>query len=321
MLATVSSGVGAYRIRRSHLRIDGDSIRVGIDTGGKSRVGMNWRRLDAPVAQRLRWMLQTTYAMFEQGYRTAGVDYAFLSGHQWDGTTLVPAAEGELALVDPRYRLLLTLGAERRSEQMLACERGHLVEVAGDGRIALDDRTRGVKRAALQLLSPFQERAVGFALEFGYLADIERAYGVALAAWMADPERMPEPNYALFPKGQLAQGRAVAALDRPAPANDRTLSDWNNQVESALGIAHAPGRALRGWRRALSDVYRPWTRDETVLDRLMDHAKVKSPERGSTRHFVYLDPKDLVVLSQMADLVEYARTTFAQTGVARSPDV
>jgi hypothetical protein len=168
----------------------------------------------------------------------------------------------------------------------------------------LDKRTRGRKTAASQLFSPFQHRALGFATTFGCLANVEHAYQLARAASKVPPGDEARIDYALFSSGQLVKGRAAAKLGVPRSANDETpsgkrcvspsennrkLPDWNNQLETALGITHEPGRALRGW--------------------LMDHAKGKDAERGSTRELVYLDAKGLIVLGHMTDIVEYARTS------------
>ncbi len=70
----------------------------------------------------------------------------------------------------------------------------------------------------------------------------------------------------------------------------------------------------------MTDLNRTWTRDRIVLDRLTDHAKGRNAERGSTRELVCLDPRYLLVPDPMKASVEYARTTFAHTGVSRQPD-
>jgi hypothetical protein len=62
---------------------------------------------------------------------------------------LAPALSGQLADIDPRYRLMHILGVERRPEQIRICRRRDIIDVANDGRIGLDERTRRFKTATL----------------------------------------------------------------------------------------------------------------------------------------------------------------------------
>jgi hypothetical protein len=322
LIAIVSSADAAYRVTRRLIRIVNGLVHIGIDTGGAGRVAINWRPLAADASAYLQNLLHTVYADFEARYLDNGADYAFLVGHQWDGTQLVAHPTARLPEVDPRYRLLLWLGVERRSEQMLMCWRHHLIVIDDEGRLGLDERTLGTKVAALQMLAPSQERAIGFELRFGYLADLERAYRETLQEVRkrrdAGVRVTTPPTYPLFPEGRLARGRAKPAA-KLKPANKRTLADWNEQLERALGVDHEEGRALRGWRRGFADVYDRWTNDSRLLDRLWDHTKPITADGGSTRSRVYLNSSDLRTLEAMAELVEYARTEFPKTGVPRRP--
>jgi hypothetical protein len=325
LIAAVSSDDGAYRVSREDIRIENGLVYVGIDTGGQARKAINWRPLSADASAAFRELVDTAYSEFEAQFVETRTNYFFLEGHVWTGQQLRVSATGRLPKIDPRYRLLLYLGVERRSEQMLDCRRGHLVVVNDEGNLGLDARTQGTKRADLQMLTPSQERRLGFALRFGYLADLERAHRAQLAAVAkrrAEGDRMPMPvpDYPLFPAGRLAGGRAKAS-DALQPANDRTLDDWNRQVEQALGIDHEEGRALRGWRRAFADLYEDWTDDIDIKNRLMDHARALPAERGSTRERVYLNPASLRTLKKMAALVEYARVQFPRTGRPPVPTV
>lgn len=323
LLASVCSSEGAYRIKRSHLRIKDGLIEVGIDVGGTKRVAMNWRPLGADVSAAVMERLGTVYAEFEAKYFGSGVDYHFLVGHVWDGAHLIRHDGGRLPFVDPRYRLMQWLGVERRAEQMLDCWRRHVVVIDEEGHLGLDERTNGTKTAALQMLTASQERALGFELRFGYLADAERDYRAALvAASKRRAQGLPPlapPDYPLFPSHRLANGRAKITPESK-PANDRTLSDWNRGLEKALGLIHEPGLALRGWRRGFADLYDRWTHDASLLDRVMDHTKPVKTERGSTRSRVYLNAADLRILQAMAAIMEYARVDYPRTGVPRRPD-
>lgn len=323
LIATVSSVAASYRVTRRLIRISDGLVQIGIDTGGAGRVAINWRPLTADASAHFRSLLHSVYADLEARYVDCGADYAFLEGHEWDGTRLVSHPTARLPEVDARYRLLLWLGVERRSEQMLLCWRHHLIVIDDEGRLGLDERTQGTKIAALQMLAPSQERAIGFELRFGYLADLERAYRERLrevkerrAAGLSVPAT--PPTYPLFPEGRLARGRAKPDAELK-PANTRTLADWNDQVERALGVDHEEGRALRGWRRGLADVYDRWTNDSRLLDRLWDHTPPIKADGGSTRSRVYVNASDLRTLEAMVELVEYARTAYPRTGVPRRP--
>jgi hypothetical protein len=341
LIATVSNPDAAYRVTRRLIRQENGVVQIGIDVGGAGRTAINWRPLSADASAYFLNLLATTYAEFEAQYVEGDTDYAFLSGHTWDGVRLVAHPTAELPDVDPRYRLLLSLGFERRSEQMLICCRHHLVVVDDAGRLGLDERTLGTKVAALQMLSPSQERRLGFELRFGYLADLERVYRETLQAMRKGRAAgvrgvSAPPTYPLFPEERLARGRAKPASDRThtkraangtagtpveelKPANTRTLADWNRQLERALGVEHEEGRALRGWRRGFADVYDGWTYDAKLLDRLWDHTPPMKADGGSTRSRVYVSAANLRLLEAMAELVEYGRAEYPRTGRPRRP--
>jgi integrase len=137
--------------------------------------------------------------------------------------------------VDPRFGLLMALGAELRLGQVRRCRRS---DISSDHR-TLTVRSAGKKKGTVQELTPGQweawERAIG---EGGYLAECE--------AELAD--------YPLFPGGKLVQGTAVPAKHGVAAAIDRTaVRDWFKIVEQLAKVEHVKGRGPYGLRRVAVD--------------------------------------------------------------------
>jgi len=140
--------------------------------------------------------------------------------------------------VDPRFGLLMALGAELRLGQVVRCRRSDLDL---DHR-ALTVAGRGKKRGTVVLLTDGQMRAVRRALD-GYLARLERQAA----------------DYPLFPAGQMEGGRLGHPVADPRrhqeaqPVNRRTLTEWLHLAEETAEIPHVAGRGAYGLRRAAVD--------------------------------------------------------------------
>jgi integrase len=147
--------------------------------------------------------------------------------------------------VDPRFALLLALGAELRLGQVVRGRRVDLDLVAGTFTV----RRRGKKRGTVVKLTRGQLAAARAAIGAGgYLEPLETR---------ALPEGS-DRDYPLFPQGQLTGGRKGEphAVDRhrtAAPVNRRTLQQWFKEAEQLAGIAHVKGRGAYGLRRAAVD--------------------------------------------------------------------
>jgi len=139
---------------------------------------------------------------------------------------------------DPRFALLLTLGAELRLGQVVRCRRGDLHLEEG----TLTVRGRGKKRGVTVQLTAGQREAVQEALT-GYLRDLEAEC----------------PDYALFPAGQMPGGRKGAPRAVPdrhgqaKPVNRRWILAQFRQAEARAGVPHLEGRGAYGLRRAAVD--------------------------------------------------------------------
>lgn len=143
--------------------------------------------------------------------------------------------------VDPRFDLLMALGAELRLGQVRRARRSDLNIESWTFRV----RSNQHKRGTLQELTPGQVRAVQRALdaESGYLRDLERAL----------------PDYPLFPAGQMPggrSGRGVATVERhgeAAPIDRTAIREWFHAAERLAGVPEVKGRGPYGLRRAAVD--------------------------------------------------------------------
>jgi len=142
--------------------------------------------------------------------------------------------------VDPRFALVLALGAELRLGQVVRARRADLD--LGAGTFAV--RRRGKKRGTIVKLTAGQLAAARAAVgPAGYLMQLEAQGG----------------DYPLFPQGQLAGGRkgedpkAVERHRAASPLNRRTLIAWFKAAESLAKIPHVVGRGAYGLRRASVD--------------------------------------------------------------------
>jgi integrase len=141
-------------------------------------------------------------------------------------------------LIEPRYGLLIVLGAELRLGQVRKQRRSDLDLEAGTFTV----RGRGKKRGAVVHLTPGQRAVVGACLTGGYLRDLE-----ALAI-----------DYPLFPQGQLRGGRkgmgtARATQAQADPVTATAIRQWHGRNEEACHIEHLPGRGPYGIRRQAVD--------------------------------------------------------------------
>jgi integrase len=146
--------------------------------------------------------------------------------------------------VDPRFELVMALGAELRLGQVLRVRRSDVsLEHA-----TLTIRGRGKKRGVVVELTDGQMRVVRHHLTEGYLRDLERA----------------EIDYPLFPAGQMKggrSGRALAEIGRHSaaqPINRSVLDGWFRDAEALARvedkpITHVPGRGAYGLRRVAVD--------------------------------------------------------------------
>ncbi len=139
--------------------------------------------------------------------------------------------------VDPRFALLLALGAELRLGQVSRARRSNLDREKGLFRTP----GRGDKRGAVIELTAGQRRAVEDALA-GYLAPLE--------AEMAD--------YPLFPQGMLV-AKDSALVATPArhgsadPVVRSAINQWFREAERLADVPHIKGRSAYGLRRASVD--------------------------------------------------------------------
>ena len=142
--------------------------------------------------------------------------------------------------VDPRFALLLALGAELRLGQVVRARRSDLDLVAETFKVG----RRGKKRGTVVHLT------------LGQVAAVKRALGPG--GYLHLFEKRGEPDYPLFPQGQLAGGRngEPRVADRhlvAGPMNRRTLQDWFRQAEELAGVPHVRGRGAYGLRRVAVD--------------------------------------------------------------------
>ena len=140
--------------------------------------------------------------------------------------------------IDPRFGLLMALGAELRLGQVVRCRRSDLDLTHG----ALTVAGRGRKRGTVVLLTAGQRRAVDRALG-GYLQALERTC----------------PDYPLFPSGQMTGGRSGQPVAHPerhanaSPVHRRTIVAWFHLAEEQAEVPHIAGRGAYGLRRAAVD--------------------------------------------------------------------
>jgi len=139
--------------------------------------------------------------------------------------------------VDPRFGLLMYLGAELRLGQVRRARRSDLDHAAG----RFTSPGTGKKRGEVVYLTDGQRAAVERAMN-GYLREVEGRH----------------PDYPLFPAGQLKGGRSGEGVLRDShvearPVNTTTLRRWFQEAERLAGVPHVKGRGYYGLRRAAVD--------------------------------------------------------------------
>jgi len=136
--------------------------------------------------------------------------------------------------IDPRFGLLLALGAELRLGQVRRAWRSDLDIEAAKFVV----RGTGKKRGATVFLTEEQVAAVREAIGTGYLRVLEEL----------------GPDYRLFPRGKIrgsSKGDPVATMtmsDR-GPVGPTATLKWILKAEKLAGIQHVKGRATYGLRR------------------------------------------------------------------------
>jgi integrase len=141
--------------------------------------------------------------------------------------------------VDPRFHLLMVLGAEVRLGQVVRCRRSDLDLAKG----LLTVHGRRGKRGVLVELTAGQRQVAREAVTTGYLRELERI----------------APDYPLFPAGQMPGGRkgddahAVARHLEAEPVNRKTIHEWFHAAEVVAKVPSVAGRAAYGVKRAAVD--------------------------------------------------------------------
>ena len=141
--------------------------------------------------------------------------------------------------VDPRFEVLIALGAEQRLGQVVRAWRSALDLEKGLFRIP----SRGKKTGAVIELTNGQRAVITHALTAGYLRHLERL----------------QLDYPLFPGTQLAQSRTAGdplAVNRhlTAPTVTRMqLRRWFLDAEALARVPHLRGRGAYGLRRVAVD--------------------------------------------------------------------
>lgn len=190
---------------------------------------------------------------------------------------------GVFGKVDPRFELLMALGAELRLGQVV---RGRRSDLDLEHR-TFTVRGRKQKRGTVVKLTAGQMAAVERALhpESGYLRELEKN--------LAD--------YSLFPAGQMPGGRAhargfgsrsdskwrvpdhpVATVTRHGSAKplDRSVfDDWFREAERLADIPHIDGRGAYGLRRRSVDELKKLGVSREALQEAGGWADTQVPDR------------------------------------------
>lgn len=182
--------------------------------------------------------------------------------------------------IDPRLDLLLQLGAEYRSGQVVRAMRSDLDLTTNEFGV----RGRGKKQGTTVVLTAGQQAAVARALA-GYLAPLEQAFVAGTI-----------PDYPLFPAGRMRKGQTF--LDRHAtagPMHKRSIRALFHEAEKAAEITPVAGRAFYGLRRQLLDAaadenisdegmqeHGAWSNSRTPRDIYRDRVRKKARQEAAT---------------------------------------
>ena len=136
--------------------------------------------------------------------------------------------------VDPRFELLMALGAELRLGQVVRARRSMIDREKGLFR----SPGSGSKQGAIVELTAGQRAVFERAITTGYLGECERA--------LAD--------YQLFPMRTLIHGAADPKRHGTRrPVHRRTINQWFRDAEKLAGVAHQDGRGAYSLRRRAVD--------------------------------------------------------------------
>jgi len=160
-----------------------------------------------------------------------------------DITKLIEAAKQ----VDPRFYLMLQLGAELRLGQVRELRRSNVIEP----ELAIEIPSSGQKRGVKIYLTEEQATVLREALTTGYLRDAEQS----------------GEDYALFP------GR------NGKPVSRTQVRNWFRKAEKIAGIKHVRGRGPYGLRRAGVDGAKAEGADRDALMQFGGWTDTQMPDR------------------------------------------
>jgi integrase len=159
--------------------------------------------------------------------------------------------------VDPRFYLMLQLGAELRLGQVRELMRSH-VRIPADGEMHFVIPSSGQKRGGLVYLTPEMREALHEALERdGYLYEQEQAHRAGKLS-----------DYALF------HGR-----DGEQPVSRTQVRNWFREAEKIAGLKHVRGRGPYGLRRAGVDGVKALGGDRDALMQFGGWTDTQMPDR------------------------------------------
>lgn len=148
--------------------------------------------------------------------------------------------------VDPRYGLLMWLGAELRLGMVKRCKRSHLKLDEGEfGQLTVPSSSP-TKRGEVVVFTRGQRAWVDRCLERGYLRTLEAEHRAGRLA-----------EYHLFGGGKLRDkvaGDPILAVEIGKPLSRAAMWRCWQAVEVLAGIDHVEGRGAYGVRRAAVDV-------------------------------------------------------------------
>jgi hypothetical protein len=155
-------------------------------------------------------------------------------------TAIIRALNDPNVVLDPRFELLMHVGAGFRPGVLIRAMRSELYLEGGVLRIRRSGKGRGFARTFTGAL---RER-VGEVLATGYLSDLEDAY-----------QRGDIDDYPIFPAGKLCGGKSQSDGGRGL---DSVGSFWLRRhfqkLETAADVEHLPRRGWLGLRRAVARV-------------------------------------------------------------------
>jgi hypothetical protein len=150
-LAFAVNGPGATRALRSHLRLD-ERPAVRRNHGSPSKPLWGWAPLDGRCVAMLRALLAHEYAALEHEWQSRGLDFGLVTSVAWTGSALARDPEAAFPDIDPRFRLVMMLGAEGRAEQVARTRRSDVRFLTDTRETLLCEPGAGTKYAPMLLL-------------------------------------------------------------------------------------------------------------------------------------------------------------------------